>query len=86
MESGILRSPDSDPAADRCLLRDAILHPKEYRTVRASALALTVRYTMRSWFFYLDPVADRVKWKGARHWLTAVLLPWLSAGRERFHP
>jgi pimeloyl-ACP methyl ester carboxylesterase len=29
LESGVNRSPDSDPAADRCLLRDAILHPKE---------------------------------------------------------
>jgi non-heme chloroperoxidase len=85
LESGILRSPDSDPAADRCLLRDATLHPKEYRAVHASALALAARYTMQSWFFYLDPVADSVKWKGAQHWLTAVLLPWLSAGRERFH-
>lgn len=84
MESGILRSPDSDPAADRCLLRDAILHPKEYRAIQASALALTAQYTMRSWFFYLDPVSDSVKWKGAEHWLTAVLLPWLAAGHERF--
>jgi pimeloyl-ACP methyl ester carboxylesterase len=84
LESGILRSPDSDPAADRCLLRDAILHPKEYRAVRAPALAVTARYTMENWFFYLDPVADSVKWRESKHWLTMVVQPWLDAGHERF--
>ena len=34
--------------------------------------------------FYLDPVGDSVKWRGAEHWLTKVLQPWLSAGRQRF--
>ena len=84
LESGILRSPDSDPAADRCLLRDAILHPKEYRAVRAPALAVTARYTMETWFFYLDPVADSLKWRESKHWLTMVVQPWLDAGHERF--
>ena len=52
---------------------------------RASpALALTAWYTMQNWFFYLDPVADSAKWKGAEHWLTKVVQPWLAAGRDRF--
>jgi non-heme chloroperoxidase len=84
LESGILRSPSSDDASDECFLRDATLHPKEYRLVRAPALALTAGYTMQNWFFYLDPMADSVKWRGAEHWLTMVLQPWLRAGRERF--
>jgi pimeloyl-ACP methyl ester carboxylesterase len=84
LESGVNRSPDSDPAADRCLLRDAILHPKEYRAVRAPALALTARYTMENWFFYLDPVVDSVKWRQAEYWLTMVVQPWLEIGHERF--
>ena len=73
LESGVNRSPDSDPAADRCLLWDAMLHPKEYRAVRAPALALTARYTMENWFFYLDPVVDSVKWRQAEYWLTMVV-------------
>jgi hypothetical protein len=52
--------------------------------VRAPALALTAAYTMQNWFFYLDPVVDSAKWRGAEHWLTRVLQPWLSAGRQRF--
>jgi non-heme chloroperoxidase len=84
LESGILRSPDSDPAADRCLLRDAILHPKEYRAVQAPALAVTARYTMENWFFYLEPVTDSVRWRESEHWLTRVVRPWLNAGHERF--
>jgi non-heme chloroperoxidase len=84
LESGILRSSRSDQASDECLLRDATLHPKEYPAVRAPALALTAGYTMQNWFFYLDPIADSVKWRGAEHWLTQVLQPWLAAGRERF--
>jgi pimeloyl-ACP methyl ester carboxylesterase len=84
LESGILRSPGSDDLSDECLLGDAALHPKEYALVRAPALALTARYTMQNWFFYLDPVVDSAKWKGAEHWLTAVVQPWLAAGRERF--
>ncbi len=84
LESGILRSASSDEASDGCLLRDATLHPKEYGAVRAPALALTAGYTMQNWFFYLDPIADSVKWRGAEHWLTKVLQPWLAAGRERF--
>ena len=84
MESGILRSPDSDEASDACLLRDATLHPKEYRLVRAPALALTAGYTMQNWFFYLHPVVDSARWRGAEHWLTKVLQPWLSAGHQRF--
>jgi pimeloyl-ACP methyl ester carboxylesterase len=84
LESGILRSPSSDEATDGCLLQDATLHPKEYRLVRAPALALTAGYTMQNWFFYLDPIADSVKWRGAEHWLTKVLQPWLAAGHERF--
>ncbi len=84
LESGVLRSPDSDPAADRCVLRDAILHPKEYPAIQAPALAITARYTMQNWFFYLDPMADSVKWKGAEHWLTQVVRPWMDAGHQRF--
>jgi non-heme chloroperoxidase len=83
LESAILRMPDSDPAADRCLLRDAILHPKDYSSVRAPALGVTARYTMQNWFFYLDP-ADSTKRKGAEHWLTEVVRPWLNAGHQRF--
>lgn len=85
LESGVNRSPDPDPAATRCLLRDAILHPKEYRAVQASALALTARSTMQHWFFYLDPVVDSVRWRQAEHWLTMVVQPWLDTGHKRFH-
>jgi non-heme chloroperoxidase len=84
LESGILRTPDPDEAAMNALLHDATVHPKEYRAVPAPALAFTPRYTMQNWFFYLDPVADSVKWKGAEHWLTNVVQPWLDAGHERF--
>jgi pimeloyl-ACP methyl ester carboxylesterase len=84
MESGILRSPASVDESDGCLLQDATLHPKEYSRVQAPALALIPRYTMRTWFFYLDPVVDSVKWRGAEHWLTKVLQPWLDTGRTRF--
>jgi non-heme chloroperoxidase len=84
LESGVNRSAEPDPAVVRCLLRDVIAHPKEYRLVRAPGLALTARYTMQNWFFYLDPVVDSVKWAESRHWLTAVVKPWLDAGHERF--
>jgi non-heme chloroperoxidase len=84
LESAIVRSPSSDDASDECLLRDVTLHPKEYALVRAPALALTAGYTMQNWFFYLDPVADSVKWRGAEHWLTHVVRPWMAAGHERF--
>lgn len=84
LESAILRSPDADPAATGGLLREATLNPKEYQAVEAPALALTPRYTMQIWFFYLDPVVDSVKWKGAEGWLASVLQPWLAAGRDRF--
>lgn len=84
LESGIGRSPAPDDAAIRSLARDATLHPKEYREVRAPALALTARYTMQNWFFYLDPVADSAKWRKAEHWLKALVQPWLETGHERF--
>jgi non-heme chloroperoxidase len=84
LESGILRLPDPDEACMNALLNDATVHPKEYPAVRAPALAFTPRYTMQNWFFYLDPVADRVKWKGGEHWLTRLVQPWLDAGHQRF--
>ncbi len=84
LESGVIRSPDPDPAATRCLGREATLHPKEYRAVQAPALALTARYTVQNWFFYLDSIADSVKWRAGEQWLTTVVQPWLDAGRERF--
>jgi pimeloyl-ACP methyl ester carboxylesterase len=84
LESGFLRSPGSDEASDQCLLQDATLHPKEYSLVEAPALALMPQYTMGTWFFYLDPVVDSVKWREAEQWLTKVLQPWLDTGRKRF--
>jgi non-heme chloroperoxidase len=84
LESGVLRTPDSDPAANRSVLRDATLHPKEYSAIRAPALAINARYTMQNWFFYLDPKTDSAKWKGAEHWLTKVVRPWMDAGHQRF--
>lgn len=84
LESVIIRSPDVDPAANSCLLRDATLHPKEYRSVQAPALALIPRYTMQVWYFFLDPETDRDKWKAGEQWLTRILQPWLTRGRERF--
>jgi pimeloyl-ACP methyl ester carboxylesterase len=84
LESAILRAPDADEAATSALLQDATLHPKEYRAVQAPALAFTPHYTMQNWFFYLDPIADSVKWRAAEHWLTKVVQPWLGAGRARF--
>jgi non-heme chloroperoxidase len=84
LESGILRTPDPDETAMNALLHDATVNPKEYRAVRAPALAFTPRYTMQNRFFYLDPVADSLKWKGGEHWLTNIVQPWLDAGHERF--
>ena len=52
--------------------------------MRAPALAATARYTMETWFFYLDPVADSLKWRESKHWLTMVVQPWLDAGHARF--
>jgi hypothetical protein len=76
--TGILRTPDADEVATSALLPDATLHPKEYLAVHAPALAFTPRHTMQNWFFYLDPIADSVKWRAAEHWLTKVVQPWLD--------
>jgi pimeloyl-ACP methyl ester carboxylesterase len=84
LESGVLRTPDPDEACMNALLHDATVHPKEYHAVRAPALAFTPRYTMQNWFFYLDPVADSVKWKAAEQWLANIVQPWLEAGHARF--
>jgi hypothetical protein len=32
----------------------------------------------------LGPGGSSAEWRGAEHWLTRVLQPWLSAGRQRF--
>jgi pimeloyl-ACP methyl ester carboxylesterase len=84
MEVDRIRAADADSFALRVLLRDATLHPKEYRAVRAPALALSAWYTTGTWFFHLDPLRDSVKWREASRWVDSAMRPFLARGNQRF--
>jgi hypothetical protein len=84
MEMDRVRVPDADSFATRVLGRDAEIHPKEYRAVRAPALALSAWYTTGQWFFHLDPLRDSVKWQQASHWVESELRPFVARGNKRF--
>jgi non-heme chloroperoxidase len=84
MEADRIRAADADPIALRMLLEDATKHPKEYRAVRAPALAISAFYTPAIWFPYLDPIEDSVKWEQATRWVVDRLRPFLDRGHERF--
>jgi hypothetical protein len=84
MEVDRVRIQDADSFATRVLGRDAELHPKEYRSVRSPALALSAWYTTGQWFFHLDPLRDSVKWRQASHWVESELRPFVARGNKRF--
>jgi pimeloyl-ACP methyl ester carboxylesterase len=84
MEVDRVRTSDADSFALRVLLRDATLHPKEYSSVRAPALALSAWYTTGQWFFHLDPLRDSVKWQQAARWIDSGVRPFIARGNRRF--
>jgi pimeloyl-ACP methyl ester carboxylesterase len=84
MEVDRVRAADADSFALRVILRDATDHPKEYRAVRAPALALSAWYTTGQWFFHLDPLRDSVKWQQAVRWIDSGLRPFIARGNKRF--
>jgi non-heme chloroperoxidase len=84
MEVDRVRTYDADSFALRVLARDATLHPKEYRSVRSPALALSAWYTTGTWFFHLDPLRDSAKWQEASRWVETALRPFLARGNQRF--
>jgi non-heme chloroperoxidase len=84
MEVDRVRTSDADSFALRVLLRDAALHPKEYSSVRAPALALSAFYTTGQWFFHLDPLRDSAKWDAASRWIESGVRPFLARGHQRF--
>jgi pimeloyl-ACP methyl ester carboxylesterase len=84
MEVDRVRAADADSFALRVLLRDATDHPKEYRAVRAPALALSAWYTTGQWFFHLDPLRDSIKWQQAARWIDSGLRPFVARGNKRF--
>jgi len=84
MEADRVRAADADPIELRMLLDDATRHPKEYRAVRAPALAISAFYTPAIWFPYLDPLQDSAQWRAATGWVLNRLRPFLDAGHERF--
>lgn len=84
MEVDRVRTSDADSFATRVLGREASLRPKEYRSVRAPALALSAWYTTGQWFFHLDPLRDSVKWQQASRWIDSALRPFVARGNQRF--
>ena len=84
MEVDRVRTNDADSFSTRVLGRDAELHPKEYRSMRAPALALSAWYTTGQWFYHLDPLRDSVKWKEASRWMSSSLRPFVARGNKRF--
>lgn len=84
MEVDRVRTEDADSLAERVLGRDAEVHPKEYSSVRAPALAISAWYTTGQWFFHLDPLRDSVKWQQASHWMESELRPFIARGNKRF--
>jgi hypothetical protein len=84
LEVDRVRTADADSLAVRVLDRDTRLHPKEYRSVRAPALALSAWYTAGTWFFHLDPLRDSAKWREASRWMDSALRPFVARGNKRF--
>jgi hypothetical protein len=84
MEVDRVRTADADSFAMRVLDREATAQPKEYRAVRAPALALSAWYTAGQWFFHLDPLRDSLKWREASRWMDSALRPFIARGNKRF--
>jgi pimeloyl-ACP methyl ester carboxylesterase len=84
LEVDRVRTSDADSFALRVLDRETELHPKEYSSVRAPALALSAWYTTGQFFFHLDPLRDSVKWREASHWIDSGLRPFVARGNKRF--
>jgi pimeloyl-ACP methyl ester carboxylesterase len=84
LEMDRVRTYDADSFALRVLVRDAEEHPKEYRSVKAPALALSAWYTAGNWFLHLDPLRDTVKWREATSWIDSELRPYVARGNRRF--
>jgi pimeloyl-ACP methyl ester carboxylesterase len=84
MEVDRVRTKDADSLAVRVLSHDTQVHPKEYRAVRAPALALSAWYTTGQWFFHLDPLRDSVMWQRASRWVDSELRPFIARGNKRF--
>jgi pimeloyl-ACP methyl ester carboxylesterase len=84
MEVDRVRSNGADSFAVRVLGHDAAVHPKEYSSVRAPALALSAWYTTGQWFFHLDALRDSLKWRQASRWMDSLLRPFVSRGNQRF--
>jgi pimeloyl-ACP methyl ester carboxylesterase len=85
LEVDRVRTADADSFALRVLVRDAGTHPKEYKAVRAPALALSAWYTAgASWFVHLDPLRDSVKWGEASRWIDSAVRPFVARGNRRF--
>ena len=79
-----VRAQDADSFATRVLGREAGVHAKEYRAVRAPALALSAWYSTGQLFFHLDPLRDSVKWQQASRWADSALRPFVARGNKRF--
>jgi non-heme chloroperoxidase len=84
MEVDRVRSNDADSFAVRVLEHDTQIHAKEYRAIRAPALALSAWYTTGQWFFHLDPLRDTLKWQQASRWMDSALRPFVARGNQRF--
>jgi len=84
LEVDRVRTGDADSFAIRVLGRDTGVHAKEYRAVRAPALALSAWYSTGQWFFHLDPLRDSVKWQQASRWVDSALRPFVARGNKRF--
>jgi len=84
LEVDRVRTQDADSFATRVLGREAGVHAKEYRAVRAPALALSAWYSTGQLFFHLDPLRDSVKWQQASRWADSALRPFVARGNKRF--
>jgi non-heme chloroperoxidase len=84
LEVDRVRTYDADSFSLRVLAREATEHPKEYKAVRAPALALSAWYTTGTWFFHLDALRDRTKWQEASRWIESGVRPFLARGNKRF--
>jgi pimeloyl-ACP methyl ester carboxylesterase len=84
MEVDRVRTSDADSFAVRALDRETKLHPKEYGSVRAPALALSAWYTAGQWFFHLDPLRDSANWRKASRWIDSGVRPFIARGNKRF--
>lgn len=80
-------APESDAKlrlkARDALLADATAHSKEYRLVRAPALALWAEKTLDTHYFWIDR-ADTATVRRARDHIENYRRPWEQSGVERF--